>query len=187
MVSAARITETDMNQIKRVAGISFPSKFPIDALLVEVVDNLARRGLRLGGVVQVAATGSGRHVDTLSLRDLRDGSQTPILQDLGRGARGCRLDPNAIAGVAGRLERALEDGIDLLIVNRFGRGESEGHGLRTVLERAVATDIAVLVAVRTDYGEAWTRFHGGLAESLPADRGAILAWADAVLEPSPVT
>jgi nucleoside-triphosphatase THEP1 len=172
-----------MTATKRLAGISFPSKFPIDALLQDVVDALARRGLKLGGVVQVVATEPGRHVDVVRLRDLRDGSETRILQDLGPGARGCRLDAGAIAGVAARLERTLEEGADLLVVNRFGRGEAEGHGLRSILERAVAAEMAVLVAVRTDYGEAWGRFHGGLAEDLPAEREAILAWADAVFGP----
>jgi nucleoside-triphosphatase THEP1 len=174
-----------MIQTKRIAGISFPSKFPIDTLLLDVVDALARTGLRLGGVVQYVATDPGRHVDVVRLRDLRDGSETRILQDLGREARGCRLDADAIAGVAARLERTLEDGADLLVVNRFGRGESEGHGLRTILERAVAMEMAVLVAVRTDYGNAWAAFHGGLAQDLPAEREAILAWADGVFGSTP--
>lgn len=169
-----------MTETKRIAGISFPSKFPIDALLLDVVEALSRQGLKLGGVLQYVTTDAERHVDMVRLRDLRDGSETRILQDLGREARGCRLDSEAIAGVAARLERTLDEGADLLVVNRFGRGEAEGHGLRTILERAVAMDMAVLVAVRTDYGDAWAQFHGGLAQDLPAEREAILAWADAV-------
>lgn len=169
-----------MSEPKRVAGISFPSKFPIDELLLDVVDRLTARGLSLGGVVQVVSNRPGRHTDVVQLRDLRDGSQVRILQELGREARGCRLDPDAIAEVAGRLERTLDEGCDLLVINRFGRGESEGHGLRSVLERAVAMDLPTLAAVRSDYAEAWSAFHGGLADDLPRDREAVLAWAEAV-------
>lgn len=167
-----------MTESQILAGVHFPSKFPIDRLLLDVIEELRARGLMLGGVVQVVSRESDRHVDNVHLRDLSDGSEVPILQDLGRDVRGCRLNPEAVAEVAGRLERTLDSPCDLLVINRFGRGESEGHGLRDILSRAVAGALPVLVAVREDYGEAWADFHGGLAVALPPDREAILEWAE---------
>ena len=62
------------------------------------------------------------------------------------------------------------------MLNRFGKAEAEGGGLRSGFARAIDAGIPVLTAVRPPYREAWAQFHGGLAVDLPADieRGARL-------------
>jgi len=164
-------------EARRLAGIVFDRTVPVDALLAQVIDRLKRSGADLAGVVQAPGpeTGAGG-VRDLRLHGLRGDWDVSILQNRGRHAQGCRLDSGAIADVAGRLETSLAEGADLLIVNRFGRAEAEGHGLRQVLVRAVGQDMPLLIAVRTDYEDAWDAFHGGLAETLPPDLDAILAW-----------
>ena len=68
-----------------------------------------------------------------------------------------------------------------MILNRFGKAEAEGGGLRPVFARAMEAGIPVLTAVRAPYIEAWAQFHGHLASDLPADIDAVLAWCrDAV-------
>ena len=42
---------------------------------------------------------------------------------------------------------AIEQGADLVIVNRFGRQEREGKGLSYLIERALSADIPVVIAV----------------------------------------
>lgn len=51
------------------------------------------------------------------------------------GAKGCRLDPRALAALSGSLLGELDAGTQLLVLNRFGKGESEGHGFRAVIEQ----------------------------------------------------
>jgi hypothetical protein len=166
-----------------LAGIVFKSKDPVNSLLEEVCRTLAARGLNLAGVLQQSVIPEGRSERNVCLASLRDNWQMPVLQDRGAHAQGCRLDPHAITDVAGRLSADLNAGADMLIVNRFGRAESEGYGLRQVLEQAVCAEIPVLLAVREDYVSAWEEFHGGMGELLPLDLNVVLAWCDAVCEP----
>ncbi|WP_346897050.1 DUF2478 domain-containing protein [uncultured Roseibium sp.] len=163
-----------------LAGIVFKSKDPVNSLLEDVSRTLTVRGLNLAGVLQQSVIPEGRTEKNVCLSSLRNDWQTPVLQDRGAHAQGCRLDPHAITDVAGRLSVDLEAGADMLIVNRFGRAESEGYGLRQVLEQAVCGDIPVLLAVREDYVSAWEEFHGGMGELLPMDRDVVLAWCDSV-------
>lgn len=159
-----------------LAGVLFPPRFPVNALLSRVADRLSREGVAVAGVVQDAPPRREGEPPNLVMRGLREGWELPILEIRGSQAQGCRLDPRAIADVAGRLEADVARGCDLLVVNRFGRSEAEGDGLRSVLERAAFDGIPILIGVRADYAPAWEAFHGGLGVALPPEEEAILHW-----------
>ncbi len=166
--------------IRPLAAIVFPSKFPINGLLKDVCRTLAQQGHDLAGVLQSVSDTAGQTNKNVSLTSLRSGWETPVLQERGQYASGCRLDPQAITDVAGHVTADLARGADLLVINRFGRAESEGYGLRQVLEQAVSSGIPVLLAVREDYVPALEDFAGELGELLPPDRKAVLEWSEAV-------
>jgi hypothetical protein len=105
-----------------------------------------------------------------------------ISQSLGRGSDGCRLDPGGLADCAAALEREIAAGCDLLILNRFGRGEAEGRGFRDLIGMAMVSEIPVLTAVRDSYAAEWALFGRDVACDLPADRAAILAWFEGLRE-----
>ena len=163
-----------------IAALPFKALFDIDALLTKVAETLRSEGRSLAGVIQ-GRSKAARHVDNLVLRDLADGGESRILQDLGSQSQGCRLNPQALAIISENLMRQLERRPDLLIVNRFGRGEAEGHGLRPVIEKAVTLEVPVLVAVRDEYRPAWEAFSQGVATTLAAEQDPVLAWARANL------
>jgi hypothetical protein len=156
--------------VRAKAGVS------VDMLFAEIVALLRPRGVRIGGVLQENDWSSGDSRPITRLRNLSDGSLIRISQDLGLEARGCRLDPGALAEAAPLLEGMIEAGADLLIINRFGKAEAEGTGLRSVIERAILVGVPVLTAVRTEYVDAWAGFHAGLSMWLPPDSNAILSW-----------
>lgn len=156
--------------VRAKAGVS------VDMLFAEIVALLRFRGVRIGGVLQENDWSSGDSRPITRLRNLSDGSLIRISQDLGLEARGCRLDPGALAEAAPLLEGMIEAGADLLIINRFGKAEAEGAGLRSVIERAILVGVPVLTAVRTEYVDAWAGFHAGLSMWLPPDSNAILSW-----------
>ncbi len=99
-----------------------------------------------------------------------------ISQPLGNGLAGCRLHPGALAQCSSFIEAELEEGADLLILNRFGRGESEGRGFRELISRAIELDVPVLIAVRPTYEEAWAEFGAGLSCDLPMTQDIVLTW-----------
>ena len=58
------------------------------------------------------------------------GEQLPLFQDLGACSTGCRLDVGRLLDAGMQIAQAIDDGADLVIVNRFGRQEYEGKDFR---------------------------------------------------------
>lgn len=162
-----------------LAAIHYETRFPIDELIAAVARQLVSEGGRIGGVIQENddfRRDDGSCCQTMTLLDLRTGERFTISQALGPSARGCRLDPRGLAEVETRLDTAIGAELDLLILNKFGRAESEGRGLRAVLSHAMEQGVPVLTAVRAPYDAAWHSFHGGLAATLRAEAGPVLTW-----------
>lgn len=151
----------------------------IDGFLTAIASALAARGLRVRGALQTRGAAGGEcHCADMDLTTLHSGKVFRISQPLGNGSHGCRLHPGALAECAAQIEAELRDGADLLILNRFGRGESEGRGFRDLIGAAIALDVPVLTAVRPTYAESWAAFGGNMACNLPMRSDAVLAWLD---------
>lgn len=149
----------------------------IDAFLDGIARTLADRGLTIRGAVQTrGAEGGECHCADMDLTTFGSRRTFRISQPLGNGSRGCRLHPGALADCSAFIEAELEQGADLLILNRFGRGESEGRGFRDLMVKAIALDVPVLTAVRPTYAESWSEFGAGCACDLPMNEDAVLHW-----------
>jgi hypothetical protein len=161
-----------------LAAINYPRGFDIDRLLVDVCAELTRAKVRLGGLLQVS-TGvrGGTCADSVHLVDLRNGQEFDIWDDRGRCAKGCRLNESGLAEAECAIRASIADRVDLLLINRFGRAESLGRGLRRSLDAAVSAGIPVLTAVREPYTEAWCRFHGRLGHELSPEPNGVVTWA----------
>ena len=171
------------NTEPRIAAVLYEDGAVLNQLFLEVVDELRSQGTRLCGVIQNAkkdeTPGKSECCGGLGLEDLSLGEEISVTQNLGSGATDCHLDSHALVQVAGMLGSQLsasDKEIDLLIINRFGQSESEGHGMRDVFAEAVMQGIPVLTAVKHDHQEAWEQWHGGIAQSLPHDLNDILLW-----------
>ncbi|MDX2205036.1 MAG: DUF2478 domain-containing protein [Hyphomicrobiaceae bacterium] len=161
-----------------LAAIHYTRGFYIDRLLIDVCAELSARGVRLGGLLQVS-TGErgGNCAASVHVVDLRTRRSFDIWQDRGPCARGCRLDEAGLGEAEVALREAIADRVDLLVVNRFGRAESLGRGLRPYFEDALANGLCVLTAVRAPYDQEWRSFTSGMALSLPMNPADIVAWA----------
>lgn len=161
-----------------LAAIHYPRGFDIDRLLIDACEKLSVRGMRIGGLAQIS-TGErgGNCAATTHVIDLRTGATFDIWEDRGPCARGCRLDESGLTQAEPVLQRAIDDRVDLIVINRFGRAEALGKGLREYFEAAVAAGIPVLTGVRAPYDEAWRAFHGGLGDELNCSLTATVDWA----------
>lgn len=147
-----------------------------DLLLAGLAARLAGNGLRVAGVVQINSDcGPDRPCD-MDVRVLPHGPDLRISQSLGRGSRGCRLDPEALETAVGHVLASLNSPVDLLLVNKFGKHESEGRGFRPVIAEAAALGIPVLVGLNAANRAAFLDFAGDLAVELPADESALAEW-----------
>lgn len=166
----------------RLAHVTCHGRGATDALLAAAVAQLRARGLRLAGTVQTNPQRPDRARCDMDLRVLPDGPVFRISADRGDLARGCRLDAGALEqSVAAVLERL--PGAQVLIVNKFGRHESEGGGMIAAIAAAMEQDIPVIVGVNALNLPAWEGFAAGLSTPLPPDPAAVADWATAALSP----
>jgi hypothetical protein len=152
-----------------------------DSLIAGFADDLQRAGHRPVGVVQRGRTCQSENPQ-FGVVMLPEGKVVELASDAA-GTVGCRLDPDRLAGLAVRLAAAIEDGADLVIINRFGRSEADGKGLIDLVPQALDADIPVLIAVPERRFAAWIRFSEGMNVRLACRRDALDQWWDRVTGP----
>jgi hypothetical protein len=145
-----------------------------DALLHGFAAALNAQGLRAVGLVQFGHR--ARDVPELTAVMLHSGAQVRLFQDLGPGASGCKLDVGQLLEAGAEVAAAINDGADLVIINRFGKQEREGKGLAYLIERALSRDIPVVIAVPAHRFDDWIGFAGGMSVTLACDRAALEGW-----------
>src|SRR6202007_3081597 len=99
-----------------------------------------------------------------------------LFQNRGACATGCRLDVGHLLDAGSQIASAIDQGADLVIVNRFGRQECEGKGPYYLVERALSADIPVVIAVPSHRFADWIRFADGMSVKLRCHREALQAW-----------
>jgi hypothetical protein len=160
-----------------LAGVMLPEESDAELALAGAARLLGNRGVFLAGLIQEnEPDGGGSCCPAMFIRDLSGAGRMKISEDRGSAARGCRLDRAALIEAAVRVDLALVRGADVLMVNRFGKAETEGGGLRGSIVRGIELGIPVIVGVRRSYNEAWALFHGGVAEELVPDAKGIARW-----------
>ena len=150
-----------------------------DALLADVARALLAEGRRLAGVVQVNTIFDPARPCHMDLDVLTGGGRVRISQNLGPLAKGCRLDPSGLESAVGLVQAALEAAPSLLVINKFGKQELDGRGFRPLIGQALGMGVPVLTSVAPRNTPAFLEFAEGMAEALPPDEAAILAWCRA--------
>lgn len=171
---------------KSLAALVFHDGEDVNKLVADFADGLARRGVRLGGVIQISAEVEACHCKDTHVLDLETGAHLPILQDLGQHSESCRIDTAALAEIGQLISAAIARRPDLLFINRFGKLEAEGKGLYGGIGEAAAAGIPTLVAVSTRYLVPWRQFTQGFDEELSCTPRDLEGWWQSVtsIEPS---
>ncbi|WP_127113372.1 DUF2478 domain-containing protein [Shimia sediminis] len=161
-----------------VAYTLAPGRGETNLVLGALSQTLAAQGLRLCGTVQIDTEIDAAHKCDMDVKVLPDGPMIRISQSLGKDSRGCRLNPDALEQAVALTNDALDDGADLLIVNKFGKHEADGRGFRDTIGRALELGVPVLVGANKLNVDALVEFCGGLAEPISADHDALMAWVN---------
>jgi hypothetical protein len=155
MIEPAGFFDTDCD----IAALVYaPSEDP-DAMLLSFTGDLAACGVDIAGLLQ-------RRSDATSAVEFA------LMPDAFR-AMACG---NALPQAAAALRAAIEQGPDLLVINRFGSAELSGGGLLGVLIEAAGRDIPVLIAVPAALFPGWLAFTGGVAVRLACRRAGLERW-----------
>jgi len=96
------------------------------------------------------------------------------------------LNPAALETAVGLVAASLQEGADVMIVNKFGMHEAEGRGFRSLIADALSDGIPVLVGLNALNLPAFMDFSQGLATGLPCESAALTEWVTGVC-PRPST
>lgn len=167
---------TRNSAMSAIAAVIYGPDEDCDGLLAALGRSWRQAGLAVVGLVQVNGTSCAEDGD-MELEVLHSGRRINICQDLGSCSTGaCRLDPAGLAEAAGALRQALAAPADLVVVNKFGRMESEGGGLVAEIGEAVAAGLPLVIGVPARFLKAWDAFAAGLDQKLACDRAALERW-----------
>lgn len=146
-----------------------------DLLIAEVARRLIAGGLTPAGTLQINTPRPGRQKSDMDLWLLPEGPQIRISLDRGEAAAGCRLDTSALEEAAVITAQRLP-AADLLLVNKFGKQEADGHGLADSVAEALAQGKPVLCGMADHFLEGFLTYAAGHAEELPRDADLVVAW-----------
>jgi len=133
-------------------------------------------GISVAGLVQNNKFIRDRAKCDMEVEELASGVVLKISEDRGKEARGCRLDRGILSEAAALLSASLENGPELVVLNKFGKLEAEGRGLRDTLADAVQLGVPIIVGVPYRNLEQWRVFSGGLAEECPLGSSRLHEW-----------
>lgn len=157
--------------------VTHPGRGETDRFLARFAVEQIEQGRRIAGVVQNNIDCDDGTCD-MDLRVLPAGPLIRISQSLGAHSKGCRLNAGELERAVSLVEPSLRAGVDLLIINKFGKHECEGRGFRPLIAEAMSKGLPVLLGVNTANIPAFLEFAGELADTLPADSTRICQWLD---------
>lgn len=163
------------------AAVALPLDVDAGTWLASIIERLQAAGFAIGGMNSADTEGGPWECRRpMYLRDLLTGETIKISQDLGPAAAGCALDTGQLALAGQFIHRAIEAGVSLIVVNKFGAREAAGEGLRDELFAAAEAGVPVLTTVKPELVDAWCDFVGELGQVLAPQAEAVEAWCRAV-------
>ena len=149
-----------MNVAAPICALVYDDGAIAQDMLIRLVQGLREAGKSIAGTIQYdRARPDRRHCDMM-LENLSSGENVRISEDRGPLASGCRLDRDAFARVEAAVRDTIDSGPSILIINKFGKTEIEGGGLRAVIADAIVKDIPTLVGVPSRNIVEWNKFVG---------------------------
>ena len=174
------MTERDGSLPPRLspAGVVYTAATREAPLLGEFAGILAARGWRVGGLIQTTLRGADGYKRRIVATEVDTGRRITLATYKGDRAKisECGFDTAALAEATGAVRRAVEARMDLIVIEKFSRREIEGQGLFDEILSAMAEGIPTLTLVSAEALEEFTRFTGGLAQLIAAERKALWRW-----------
>lgn len=124
-----------------------------------LVTELRRSGRNLAGLIQQDVPHPGRTRCDMVLHELATGRAISISEDLGAGATSCRLSTPRLLEAAQLVEAQLADA-EIVFLNKFGKAEAEGGGLRDLIAHCIESGKSLVIGVPRSNLQVWTDFCG---------------------------
>ena len=170
----------DTQSMRRIAALHGAPSSMIQGLLSSFGERLRDQGFRVAGIIEVSQCDSSGGCKNFSVRDILTGFELPISQQLGSGSEACNLDPGGLASACALMEDAIHEGVDVVVLSKFGKLEAARSGLCDAFRAAMLADIPVITAVSPIMSKEWDCFAGELSEFVDARDDALAAWWEAI-------
>lgn len=167
-------TQTPSN----ILAVVYSDGLAADKFIADWGYALRAAGRTVAGIVQHNSFVRNPTKCDMDVEELYSGTVLQLSEDRGPEARGCRLDRGILAEAAALLDRALDEKPDVLVLNKFGKTEAEGAGLRDVLAKAVDLDVPIVVGVPFRNIDQWRVFAGDMAEECLAEPSYVQCWLE---------
>lgn len=161
---------------KLILAVVYNDGLAADRFLANVGYQLRDLGVHVGGLVQSNRFVRDRTKCDMELEELSSGEIFQISEDRGRLSTGCRLDRDVLARAAATMTRVVKERPEIIILNKFGKVESEGSGLREAIAAAAQAEIPVIVGVPIRNIDQWRNFAGELAEEADCSESVAVSW-----------
>lgn len=142
--------------------------------LLKFVEKLKALNTRVGGVLQEAVYNSENEITGLNAINVESGMRMPISRPAKDSE--CGLDVSALAETSGIIRQAIDDCVDLIVVEKFGELEQDGKGLIDEVLLAITEGIPLLISVPKAALPIWQERSGELGSILSFDEKAFDGW-----------
>ena len=150
-----------------ITAVVYTDGTSADLVMRSIADDLVARGYAVAGFLQINRPRVDRVRCDAILQEIASGAQVTISEDRGPNARGCMLDIRELARAEMLAAKALAASPDLLIINKFGKTESEGGGFRQLMVAAIEQTVPILISVPARNLDPWRIFSGDMSIDHP--------------------
>ena len=170
--------QTNANVPAAFAAVVYPAKNGDRKELARFVESLKKSKVRVGGILQEKILPRNNGERRVEAVDIGTGGRTPLNQPTPKTRRNrvCSLDISALAETTAILRKAIEDHVDLMVVEKFGDAERDGAGLIDEVLQGIAAGIPLLIAVPETNLHVWVERSGGIGAVLPCDEHTLHEW-----------
>ena len=130
---------------------------------------------RIGGVLQEAIFNSEGGIIGLNAVDVLTNRRIPITRPV-KNDEECGLDISALAQTTDIIRNAIDDRLDLVVVEKFGELEQKGKGLIDEILQTIVEGIPLLISVPEAALPVWQDRSGELGSVLPFTEEAFQQW-----------
>jgi nucleoside-triphosphatase THEP1 len=143
--------------------------------LLKFVEKLKSSNIRVGGVLQEAIFDSAGTITGLDAIDVATNERIPISRP-SKGDDECGLDVSALAETTRIIRNAIDERLDLVVVEKFGELEQDGRGLIDEIFQTIAEGIPLLISVPEAALPAWQQRSGELGSVIDFSEQAFEQW-----------
>jgi nucleoside-triphosphatase THEP1 len=143
--------------------------------LYRFVEKQKEQNVRVGGILQQAIFDSSGRVTGIDAIDISTNRRTVISRPAEKEGQ-CGLDVSALVETSSILRGAINNQLDLVVVEKFGELEQSGKGLIDEILQTIVEGIPLLISMPEAALPIWQERSGGLGSVVDFEESAFEKW-----------